>query len=815
MKIMRGFRILFLLFILILFSCCAFASSQFTDVPDSPLYSRYIQDFYDNNFVAGDTYFGVESGLFRPDDTINRAEFAKITVYTRLAEYFGNAENWSSLPELEMEETIKDKLRYYYRCDNTDIPGCQALSGAGIYGVCNVCETIGGVPFTDVAEKEMDCEVKGMCEPWYTQYVYYAVRKGFIIGYTNADGSRSFRPHDKILRIHALKMLMADDGSTDPENDTRFQRLTALAESRKSYTPKCLKGAENHIRENNGGGDDADRLLKYALLADRLDLFGNSCQVFNEYGATTPEARADFLNYAMTRKEAPRYYALTTSYSPVSADPADDATLNSADENALSPAGGTGYEIPDRGSSSAVKSTSLDYSHLMDNFKLNDIPEKSPVLTGSPRRYGAKGTVITGINTPDTFNIPKPVKAASATGAVLSSGTVSMPYSSSSYGSTAGMTACMKTERLCETPSAERCVSIMPGKVTAVGDVEYGQKCAYTSLWQKVSYRGKSYYAPYDELDFNCVTQPAVSAAPKTFSPSLYQTPYTIPSAAKTTAPQITITVPGGNTSGQSGGLLGDIWGGITGWFSEKHVEGVKQAVFGVIDLGVGVIEIAGGITIAGAGTAGTAGIGSVPAVAGGAVVAGLGVNNAVSGITGLWSGLQNILNNETDTDIHYDQFNPISEGIDSVTQEGSAENIVLHVTHIGVDIIAVGGAGKALAEIESGTVALQGGSATSKVQKYAEIESIFKNPEQLAGKTPDEIDALFKNKNNWKLDVMQKSESNPGGGRVYRELTSDGKLTDRMIQWHPGGGHHGVEAYWKISSGETGIIRIGPQFPE
>jgi hypothetical protein len=34
--------------------------------------------------------------------------------------------------------------------------------------------------------------------------------------------------------------------------------------------------------------------------------------------------------------------------------------------------------------------------------------------------------------------------------------------------------------------------------------VEYGQKCAYTSLWQKVSYRGKSYYAPYDELDFSC-----------------------------------------------------------------------------------------------------------------------------------------------------------------------------------------------------------------------------------------------------------------------------------------------------------------------
>jgi hypothetical protein len=33
------------------------------------------------------------------------------------------------------------------------------------------------------------------------------------------------------------------------------------------------------------------------------------------------------------------------------------------------------------------------------------------------------------------------------------------------------------------------------------------------------------------------------------------------------------------------------------------------------------------------------------------------------------------------------------------------------------------------------------------------------------------------------------------------------------MIQWHPGGGHHGAHAYWKVSASETETARIGPQF--
>lgn len=31
----------------------------------------------------------------------------------------------------------------------------------------------------------------------------------------------------------------------------------------------------------------------------------------------------------------------------------------------------------------------------------------------------------------------------------------------------------------------------------------------------------------------------------------------------------------------------------------------------------------------------------------------------------------------------------------------------------------------------------------------------------------------------------------------------------DRLLQYHPAGGHHNGQAYWKISSGSSGTIRV------
>jgi RHS repeat-associated protein len=63
-----------------------------------------------------------------------------------------------------------------------------------------------------------------------------------------------------------------------------------------------------------------------------------------------------------------------------------------------------------------------------------------------------------------------------------------------------------------------------------------------------------------------------------------------------------------------------------------------------------------------------------------------------------------------------------------------------------------------------------------------------------------------------WEMDTLGRG-SQQGEGMMLREITPSGNYTGRVIQWHPGGGHHGPQPYWKISSPQGGTIRIGPQF--
>jgi hypothetical protein len=48
--------------------------------------------------------------------------------------------------------------------------------------------------------------------------------------------------------------------------------------------------------------------------------------------------------------------------------------------------------------------------------------------------------------------------------------------------------------------------------------------------------------------------------------------------------------------------------------------------------------------------------------------------------------------------------------------------------------------------------------------------------------------------------------------GKIIRETTAEGRLTGRIIQFHPGGGRYGLGAYWKVSSGIYGTIRTLPR---
>ncbi|MBL6991825.1 MAG: hypothetical protein ISR65_18730 [Bacteriovoracaceae bacterium] len=90
-------------------------------------------------------------------------------------------------------------------------------------------------------------------------------------------------------------------------------------------------------------------------------------------------------------------------------------------------------------------------------------------------------------------------------------------------------------------------------------------------------------------------------------------------------------------------------------------------------------------------------------------------------------------------------------------------------------------------------------------------LNDIFMKPSKLKKLTTDQVTKFAKHEG-WHIGTLGRG-SKKGQGLIVRKLNSAGNPTDKMIQWHPGGGHHGTQPYWKLSSGETGTVRIGPQF--
>ena len=89
-------------------------------------------------------------------------------------------------------------------------------------------------------------------------------------------------------------------------------------------------------------------------------------------------------------------------------------------------------------------------------------------------------------------------------------------------------------------------------------------------------------------------------------------------------------------------------------------------------------------------------------------------------------------------------------------------------------------------------------------------VDDILRDPGLLSGKTPEEIEGMIGQAPGWKIETLAKG-SKKGQGWVLREYSPDGNPTGQVIRWHPGGGHHGPEPYWRISShdrGRSNIIR-------
>ncbi|MZD08171.1 type IV secretion protein Rhs, partial [Streptomyces sp. SID5785] len=94
-------------------------------------------------------------------------------------------------------------------------------------------------------------------------------------------------------------------------------------------------------------------------------------------------------------------------------------------------------------------------------------------------------------------------------------------------------------------------------------------------------------------------------------------------------------------------------------------------------------------------------------------------------------------------------------------------------------------------------------------------MDDIMNNADVLSGGvTPDQVRGAIVNTPGWREEALGRG-GHAGQGWVLREYNDRGDPTGRMLRWHPGGGHHGDGAYWRVKGWEgnlggdaEGIIR-------
>jgi len=91
--------------------------------------------------------------------------------------------------------------------------------------------------------------------------------------------------------------------------------------------------------------------------------------------------------------------------------------------------------------------------------------------------------------------------------------------------------------------------------------------------------------------------------------------------------------------------------------------------------------------------------------------------------------------------------------------------------------------------------------SSSDSHQKNSKLEKYVSNPNKLKNVSVDKIEKIALKEG---LETGTLSRGSHAGQGF--KVTWGG---DRLLQYHPGNGHHGNKSYWKVSSGETGTIRI------
>ncbi len=139
----------------------------------------------------------------------------------------------------------------------------------------------------------------------------------------------------------------------------------------------------------------------------------------------------------------------------------------------------------------------------------------------------------------------------------------------------------------------------------------------------------------------------------------------------------------------------------------------------------------------------------------------------------------------------------PLTQGVGRATVQGAVVGGALG----GVGTLVRAARGASIVDDATRT-------AATAATRISTLDDVVANPSLLRGKAPGQLVEAFENSSNWVTTPLRHG-SREGDGIVFREMNARGTdFTGRMIQWHPGGGHHGPNPYWKVSSG-NGTVRI------
>lgn len=107
--------------------------------------------------------------------------------------------------------------------------------------------------------------------------------------------------------------------------------------------------------------------------------------------------------------------------------------------------------------------------------------------------------------------------------------------------------------------------------------------------------------------------------------------------------------------------------------------------------------------------------------------------------------------------------------------------------------------------------VATKSGTELRKVGSVLEsVDDVMANPSLLKGRHPALVENILKATPGWQVEKLGRG-SQAGNGWVFRQYTPAGNPTGQQLRWHPGGGHHGPDPYWRVvgPNGDLGgIIR-------